>query len=148
MGRIEGMPQTVVWLWLTTCFSFELNHSNLFLTDVKCQLSGSGWAAHLCRLRRRHCSMFQPFYSAVRHDSSEDALSRCRRRQRSFYQSHGLASGQCQISRHGSTHLWRDEPQGGLRLQRSQPLFVGHHRHPKGFQKLCLLVSLRLPLVL
>lgn len=100
--------------------------------DVECQLF-SGWrAAHICRLRRWHRPMLQSIYVAICHDSTEDALPRRRRRQRIVYQSHGLASGQCQIPRHGGAHLWRDEPQGGLRLQRSKSLFVGHQRHPQG----------------
>ena len=100
--------------------------------DVECQLF-SGWrAAYICRLRRWHRPMLQSIYVAICHDSTEDALPRRRRRQRIVDQSHGLASGQCQIPRHGGAHLRRDEPQGGLRLQRSKSLFVGHQRHPQG----------------
>ena len=113
--------------------------------DVECQLF-SGWrAAYICRLRRWHRPMLQSIYVAICHDSTEDALPRRRRRQRIVDQSHGLAYGQCQIPRHGGAHLRRDEPQGGLRLQRSKSLFVGHQRHPQGiFFLFFFLILLRL----
>ena len=48
------------------------------------------------------------------------------------WQSHGLASGQRQISGHGRRDLRRDQPQGDVRLQRPQPLLVGRARHSQG----------------